>query len=146
MPFGRDDPSPVVSAGVVEIVEPLVVPDDDIVAIDLGDELDGGVAVPAEAQALHDSAACSPRSGARCGASARGPWRPRRRRAPRAACLARTPPRGSARAPRAASRTPPARTAPCLWWRPLQDVTRRVRCLKYNSAQAHLHQAIGIST
>jgi hypothetical protein len=50
-------PSPVVSAGahgVLEMVEPLVVPDDDLAAGDLGDELDGAVAVPADAQVLHD--------------------------------------------------------------------------------------------
>ena len=49
--------SPVVAAGagaVLEMVEALVVPDDDLAAGDLGDELDGVVAVPADAEVLHD--------------------------------------------------------------------------------------------
>jgi hypothetical protein len=50
--------SPVVSAGagaVLEMVEALVVPDDDLAAGDLGNELDGVVAVAADAEVLHDA-------------------------------------------------------------------------------------------
>jgi hypothetical protein len=54
MPFGGDDPSTVGARAVVEMVEPLVVPDDDLAAGDLGDEPDGGLAVPVDAQVLHD--------------------------------------------------------------------------------------------